>query len=375
MTNSGETSAGVRKVAIVAASVEAILRLRSDLVRRIADQHRVLCLAPAADAQAVKALIALGVEYRALDFAPPGWKAFRSYRVLKALREIYKDWRPDVVIGIGPEPLVYNALSAKRQRVARIVSVMTELPACLLETQTAKEFPSKGAFRLALARSHRVVVHNRDHGPFLKQQGLLGARQNADVVCGVGVDLQENGLEPLPAFEGGITFLMVARRDAIKGIPDYVAAARRVAAHAKGAKFVLAGPPGDDDINPVTLGFAGPSFRFDPGLADIKAELKSAHVFVYPSHSEGMPPAVLEALAAGRPVITTDTPGCRETVDEKVNGCVVPRGNILALAEAMESFLRRPDLISSMSRASRLKAERRFDRSAVNAQMIKILGL
>jgi glycosyltransferase involved in cell wall biosynthesis len=98
-------------------------------------------------------------------------------------------------------------------------------------------------------------------------------------------------------------------------------------------------------------------------------------VFVYPSHVEGMPLAVLEALATGRPVITTDTPGCRETVDEKVSGCLVPPGDSEALMRAMRSFLKRPDLIPSLSRAARLKAERRFDSTDVNRTVESVLGL
>ena len=98
-------------------------------------------------------------------------------------------------------------------------------------------------------------------------------------------------------------------------------------------------------------------------------------MFVYPAHGEGMPGAVLEAMSMGRPIITTDTPGCRDTVDERVNGCLVPPGNPEALAEAMQSFLRRPELIAAMARASRMKAERRFDQRPVVAALMDVLGL
>jgi glycosyltransferase involved in cell wall biosynthesis len=84
---------------------------------------------------------------------------------------------------------------------------------------------------------------------------------------------------------------------------------------------------------------------------------------------------VLEALAMGRPVITTNAPGCRDTVDERVNGCLVSPGDPAALAAAMQTFLKRPDLIPHLARASRAKAERRFDATAVNATLIQILGV
>ncbi len=88
-----------------------------------------------------------------------------------------------------------------------------------------------------------------------------------------------------------------------------------------------------------------------------------------------MPRAVLEALATGRPVITTTAPGCVETVDEKVSGCLVAPADTAALATAMESYLANPDQVAAGSRAARLKAERRFDAKHVNASMTRILGL
>jgi len=100
-----------------------------------------------------------------------------------------------------------------------------------------------------------------------------------------------------------------------------------------------------------------------------------SHVFVYPSHGEGMPRAVLEALAVGRPVITTMTPGCRETVDDCVNGMLVPQANVPALEDAMARMLMRPDQFASMARASRLKAERHFDEARVLSSWLDLLGL
>jgi glycosyltransferase involved in cell wall biosynthesis len=88
-----------------------------------------------------------------------------------------------------------------------------------------------------------------------------------------------------------------------------------------------------------------------------------------------MPQPILEALATGRPIVTTNTSGCRETVDERVNGCLVPPGDPAALVAGIESILKRPDLIPHLARASRAKAERRFDERAATAAMMVALGL
>jgi glycosyltransferase involved in cell wall biosynthesis len=123
------------------------------------------------------------------------------------------------------------------------------------------------------------------------------------------------------------------------------------------------------------IGAAGGPLEYLGSLEDVREALASCHVFVYPSHAEGMPLAVLEALATGRPVITTDAAGCRETVDDMVSGCLVPAGDTRALTVAMETFLKRPDIIAATGRAARLKAERRFNRANVNRMLLEVLGL
>jgi glycosyltransferase involved in cell wall biosynthesis len=375
MGGEAETKKQSRKLALLVPSIGSVLRLRQALVRQIAEHHRVLVLAPAAEADDIKALIALGVEYRAFDLSPPGLTLLQSFRAVRALREIYRDWQPDIAMAIGSGPLVMNAIAAKRQKVARIVSQLNDLPECLGETVEARGGPSKAGIKSALAKSTDIVFHNHDHPDLLRQQDLLPEDVRMIVIPGAGVDLDAFPATPLPALDDGLTFFMAARRDLEKGVADYAAAARHVANNGHRVRFAFAGPPGHDDVNLLDLGFSGEVFRYTDQAVDIASELANCHVYVYPSHSEGMPPSVLQALASGRPVITTDTPGCRETVDEKINGCLFPRGNIMALVDAIESILRRPDLIAPMGRASRLKAERRFDQRSVNRRMLQALGL
>ncbi len=155
---------------------------------------------------------------------------------------------------------------------------------------------------------------------------------------------------------------MLARLERSRGVMDYAEAAARLKRDAPGARFLLAGPPGRgaDAVTPGSLKSFGDALEVLGVQDDVRPTLAGCHVFVYPSHVEGMPPAVLEALATGRPVITTDTPGCRDTVDEMVSGCLVPAGNAGALARAMGSFLKRPDLMPSLSRAAQAQGGAAF---------------
>ncbi len=142
-------------------------------------------------------------------------------------------------------------------------------------------------------------------------------------------------------------------------------------------EFLLAGPAGTSAsvVKPEELRAYAEAVTFLGPLVDVRPALADCHVFVYPSDGEGMPRALLEALASGRPVVTTTAPGCRDTADDRVNGCLVPPGDVAALELAMASFLKRPDLLASMSRASRLKAERHFDERHVIDAMMELIGV
>jgi glycosyltransferase involved in cell wall biosynthesis len=169
---------------------------------------------------------------------------------------------------------------------------------------------------------------------------------------------------------------MLSRLERRRGVLEYAAAARELKKRWPNAKFQLAGQKSGepDAIAPETLA-EHDAVDYLGHLDDVRPALSACHVFVYPSYAEGMPRAVLEALATGRPIVTTRAPGCAETVDEKVSGCLVPPADVPALVRAMESYLDHPEQLINGSRAARLKAERRFDGNDVNAALARALGL
>jgi glycosyltransferase involved in cell wall biosynthesis len=232
-------------------------------------------------------------------------------------------------------------------------------------------------YAAGLAASHVAVFHNGEDQRRLAQLGLLPKPLDLQTVPGGGVDLEYFTVAPLPplgAGEGqGLVFLMLARSDAARGIAEYKAAARMLAERAPHSRFLLAGPAGDAAA--LLAPGADNVIEHLGDVPDVRPLYTQAHVVIVPSYAEGMSRVAMEALACGRPLIASDIPGARETVDERVNGVLVPPRDAKALSVAMESFLKRPDLIPSMSRASRLKAERRFDCRPVNARLLKIMEL
>lgn len=358
----------VRRVAIIAPSGRALRRLRGGLVASLTrEKHRVLCLAPSFEPQDEAELTSvMGATCRSLPPRPAGLRLFRDRAAMTGLAAVLAEWAPHAVLAAGGAELRLVLAASRRAGIKRSVALVNELPAGPLH-----------GLKRALLLADVAVFHNADHVKSLAAAKVLPPDLPYTIVPGAGVDLGRFANEPLPPFGAGLAFLMISRLERPRGVLTYCEAARIVKARAPSARFRLAGTDSDGPAavsRDRLAGFAG-AVDFLGALDDVRPALKDCHVFVYPSQSEGMPPAVLEALATGRPVITTNAAGCRETVDERVNGCLVPPDDIDALAAAMESFLKRPDLIPHHARAARAKAERRFDASAVNTHLMQVLGV
>ena len=197
------------------------------------------------------------------------------------------------------------------------------------------------------------------------------------VVNGSGIDLGE--FRPAPFPEGPLQFLLVARMLSAKGIREYVAAARQVRRTRSDVQFHLVG---GTDSNPDAIAADEVQRWHDAGdviwhgeVSDVRGYLAECHVFVLPSYREGTPRSVLEAMAMGRPIITTDVPGCRETVVDGENGLLVPPRAVEPLAEAIRRFIDDPKLIERMGQRSREIAEEKFDVDKINAQMLREMEL
>ncbi len=175
------------------------------------------------------------------------------------------------------------------------------------------------------------------------------------------------------------TFLLIARLLGDKGVREYVEAVRRIKARYPDVVFRLVGWI---DENPNAIREQELNDWVSEGvveylgrLSDVRPAIADCTVYVLPSYREGTPRTVLEAMAMGRPIITTDAPGCRETVVDGENGFLVPVKAVDELVSAMEKFVLFPGLVEKMGRRSREIAEAKYDVNAVNAVMLREMGI
>jgi glycosyltransferase involved in cell wall biosynthesis len=369
------------KVVVLAHHAVSLLNFRRHFIHDLVAQGaQVFCLAPDYDDAArdeVRGLGAVAVDYR---LARTGMNPVRDLRDMLSLKGLLARLKPDVTFAFSIKPVIYGTIAARLAGVARRVVMIEGAGYVFTASGTPPGWRRRGLrwmveklYRLALSYAHRVIFLNPDDLSEFVERGLVDSSRTA-LLGGIGVDLDEWAVAP-PVHEP-VTFLLVARLLREKGILEYVAAAREVKRRFPAVRFVLLGGL---DTNPGALArheveaWVSEGLLEWPGHVAVQPWIARSSVFVLPSYREGVPRSTQEAMAMGRPIITTDTPGCRATVQDGYNGYMVPVRDIPALTQAMLRFVGAPELISSMGAASRRIAEERYDVNEVNARLLKWL--
>nr|WP_231373452.1 glycosyltransferase family 4 protein [Thioalkalivibrio sp. ALE19] len=323
----------------------------------------------------------LGIEIHKFPMARTSLNPFADLRTVRALRRIMRATQPEAVFGYTVKPVVYGALAARLAGVKRFYAMITGLGHAFTtfspKTRVIRAISTR-LYRYGVARSSRVFFQNPDDREEFIQRRILRDPERAVLVNGSGVDTERFAPHELP--EGPPVFLFIGRLLTEKGVAEFVEAARHVHARWPGARFVAVGPHDPDlphavDAAEVERWKAEGVVEFVGGVKDVRGWLAASSVFVLPSYREGTPRSVLEAMSIGRPIITTDAPGCRETVEHGRNGFLVPPRDSSSLAREMEEFLEKPDLIGRMGAASRELAEDKYDVRKVNQKILRAMEL
>lgn len=375
------TRVSPQTVAVLGSYAPSLLIFRGTMIAELVKRgHRVVAMAPEIGPDVAEGLRAIGAEPREISISNSTLNPLSLMSSLRHLQAAFEEIRPDTVIAYTIKPVTIGGLAAARAGVRNIVPLITGLGYPFSSGTSVKRRLSRlGAtvlYRLALARSSTVVFQNKDDLEDFAAMRILPEGKASVVVNGSGVDLDAFAPRPLPAVP---SFLMIARLIADKGVFEYGAAVAALKKKYPHARFALAGwfdssPDGMSRDELERMVAAG--LEYLGKLSDVRPALADASVFVLPSrYREGTPRSSLEAMAMGRPVITCDAPGCRETVEEGENGFLVRPRSVEDLTAAMERFILDPELARTMGAKSRALAERKFDVHAVNRAIIDAAGL
>ena len=360
----------MRRVALVTNGARSVTNFRGQLVAELRGRGlAVSALAPDwTDAERARAR-ALGAEPVDVALERTGTNPLADAAYLARLVAALRRLSPDAVLTYFAKPNIYGMIAARLagapRRVAMVEGLGSVFDASLPPTfkRRALQAVTRTLYRTAFAAADRVLFLNAEDQRFFVEGGLVRA-DKAVAFGGIGVDL--TAFAPAPPVTDPVSFVMMARLLRAKGPLVFAQAARLVRREAPGARFVLLGGV---DANPDTIDaeelapfVADGSITWPGHVDDVRGALAAASVFVLPSwYAEGLPRSSQEAAAMAKPIVTTDSVGCRDTVEAGRSGFLVPPRDPDALAAALLRFVREPELIAIMGRESRRIAEERWD--------------
>jgi glycosyltransferase involved in cell wall biosynthesis len=319
---------------------------------------------------------AAGFPFHRLPLTRNPFAPWRDVKTIAALLGLYRELRPEVVHHVTLKPIVLGSIAARLAGIPGVINNYSGLGSAFLGDSWIARV-RRWVIQRLIAWSiklpkHRAVFENQDDRELLISERVVGADESL-VIAGVGVDTDE--FLPAPEPPPPVKVLMAGRMLREKGVLYFVESARRLKHRGIDAKFLLVGAP--DTFNAGTISEAELKLWSEEGVvewvgfrSDMPQVVRDAHVLCLPTYyREGVPRILIEGAASGRPLVTTNMPGCRDIVKDGVNGFVVPPHDVDALAEALERLVCDARLRAQFGAAGRTLAERRFALQIVLQQL------
>jgi glycosyltransferase involved in cell wall biosynthesis len=373
-----------KRVVLIASMGRSLVNFRYELLKSlVANGHEVCVLSPNIDESTRTRLDGIGVKSCEIHMNRNGTSIIEDFfTFFTILRELQR-FRTDVILPYTMKPIIFGLIAARLAGVSERYALFTGLGYAFSEENPSGRrrllrFVAIKLYWLALRGVDRIFVFNSAEEADLRRFKLAPLTSPIIQVPGSGIDLDHFNFVPLP--QGRITFLMISRLLKSKGVNTFVEAARILREKGVEADLRLLGPL---DTNPDSYSRNDLEALQVEGLVkylgethDVRPFITAASVIVLPAiHREGMPRAVLEGMSMGRPAITTDVPGCAESVIDGESGFIIPSGDSHALAATMQRFLDQPDLAEKMGLAARKRAEDIFDVHLVNKTLLENMDL
>ncbi len=367
------------KVLVMSSYAPTLFTFREDMIKEmVRGGHDVVCAAPEPEEKWQSRFQQIGVRYRCIQGVQrTGTNPFSDLVGMVSIYRLIVAEEPDRIFTYQAKTVIYGCIAAKLARISQVYAMMGGLGSVFRsekKTSVLRQIMMH-QYRLALGCCAIVFVQNPDDHDVLLDSGLLG---NTEVVFtnGSGVNLDAFPERALPLNPG---FLFVGRLIKDKGIMEFMEAARIVKGLYPDVAIRVVGP---FDDNPTAIHESVIQRYVLDGVVqymgptdDVRPFIEQCSVFVLPSYHEGTPKSVLEAMAMGRPIITTDAPGCRETVVDGLNGFLVPPRDVACLVEKMVWMIEHMDEARQMGKESRRMCELKFDVRLVNNVILEAMGM
>ena len=374
----------MKHILIIASHGPSLVNFRLNLIKTLLSKSYKVSVASPSDnfkKNLQKKLKVLGIKINYFSLTRAGMNLFKEFKSILELLRIIKYSKPSVIISYTAKPVIYTGFVLKFFPKIIYYPLITGLGYAFTDNNSFNKNLFRNImiflYRVGLKKSKKIIFQNKNDKKLFLQLRIVKDKKKTFIVNGSGVDLNAYPFSGLPSRH---IFLMIARLLIHKGIREYFKAAIIVKKLFPNIKFRLIG---DFDQNPTSINMKELRFWIKKAKIEylrkknsVKSALKACRYFVLPSYREGTPRSILEALSTGRPIITTDSPGCRETVIHGKNGLLVPVKNATALAKAMIKLLNENEKnIKKMAKESYLIAKNKFEIGKVNKSMLKIMNL
>jgi glycosyltransferase involved in cell wall biosynthesis len=374
----GDTVSRSSKLLFVVNDARFFLTHRLPIARAALAAGYEVHVATPADASAAR-IEQEGLRFHAIPISRHGRNPWRELQSLYQLYRLYRSLQPDLVHHVTSKPILYGGVAARIAKVGAVVNAISGLGYLFINQHLgtrALRWTVKHVYRLALGHTNtRGIFQNPDDRDLFVRDGLITTASTV-IIKGSGVDLKLFAPTPDPDNHPPLVVL-ASRLLWDKGVGEFVEAARQLKAQGLMARFALVGDL--DPGNPASVPRPQLDAWINAGIVewwgqrdDIPAVFAQAQVVCLPSYREGLPKVLLEAAACGRPIVTTDMPGCREIVHAEENGLLVPVRDVPALAQALATLIADPALRARMGRRSREIAEHEFSVERVVAQTLDV---
>ena len=354
-----------------------LLNFRADLIKDfLRNGHEVIACSSKLDPSSIDHMKRLGIEYETIFLNRHGLNFIGDIRTLKNLSNFFKKKQPDLILAHGIKLVIWGGISARIRNIP-FFALITGLGFAFQGASFKRKLLTKLVsflYKVALKNSKAVIFQNKDNRDLFVENGIVNPKKT-HIVDGSGVDIEKYNFSKQP--DTDVSFLLVSRLLGEKGLREYAAAAKIVKSKFPNTKFELVGAE-DASLDAITIEEVNSwsnYIDYKGSTNDVRPYIKKCHVYVLPSYHEGLPRSTLEAMSMGRPVITSDAVGCRETVDDGINGFIVPVRSVKKLAKKMIWFIENRDKIQIMGKQSRIIVEKKFDVRIINQEMLRIMGI
>ncbi|TBN06518.1 glycosyltransferase family 1 protein [Hyunsoonleella flava] len=371
-----------KRILIVSSLANSLTNFRGDFIKSlISNGYEVYAGAPGFTPENHKEIEGLGAIPVAFNLQRTGLNPFVDFKTILELKRIIRNKKIDLVFPYTIKPVIYSSVAANMCKVP-VVSLITGLGF----TFTGLSLKSKALQKLneflykrSIRKNKVVVFQNVDDKNLFMDRKILTKQNKTEVVSGSGVNLEKFKFRKNLKSDESASFIIVTRLIREKGTSLFIEAAKILKPKYPNSEFHIIGAPGNSPsavkIEELDVLHNNGTLVYHGAQSNIAEHLSQRDVFVLPTYyREGVPRSILEALSVGMPIITTDTPGCRETVIHKENGFLIPIQNLEALVDAMEFFILNPKRLTEMGLSSRAYAERRFDVNIINKDLLRIIN-